>query len=304
MKATKQKEAKKRSFSINFAKSITEFDRIMQRLKVKKILYRTILRGKGLEFDSYRRFTPDDDASYIDWTASLRANELLSKVYIEERNLNVYFLVDVGGSMLFGSGEKLKAEFAAEFAASLSHLVLNVGDRIGLVLYNESIVKILPPSSKKTQFGLFMKYLSDPELYGGGTNLNKAIDHLLRITSSDYTIFFIISDFVSLSEKNHLFLKRLGTRYETMAIMIRDFLDENLPDPGFQFALQDPSSKRQIVLDPEIAAKRFRENALRQKAQTKKILKDAKIDLLELTTEKEFAIPTATFLKSRVGRRI
>jgi len=293
----------KNTFSVRYAKAITEFDKIMQRLNVKKVLYRTILRGKGLEFESYRRFGQDDDASFIDWGASLRSNELLSRVYIEERNLNVIFLVDVGGSMLFGSKERLKAEYAAEFVAALGHVVLNVGDRIGLILYNEDIAKVLPPSSNKTQMGLLMKYLSEPRLYGGGTSLNRAIDLALRITKSDYTIFFLVSDFLSLSTKEQRMLKLLGTKFETVGVMVRDYLDEHLPRPGFQFAFQDPATKKQIVLDPEIAARRYRENALKQKVFTRNLCKSCSIDLLELNTDSDFAIPTAIFLKNRVGRR-
>lgn len=294
---------KKGKFNVNFPVAITEFDRIMQRLKLKKILYRIILRGKGLEFDSYRKFGFDDDASFIDWKASLRANQLLSRTYIEERDLNVYFLVDVSNSMLFGSRNKLKSEYVAEFVTALSHLVINVGDRIGLVMFSDSLVKVLHPSSKKTQFGLFMKFLSDPNLYGGGFDLDKVIDYVLKTVKSEYSVFFIISDFISLGESNQRNLRLLGTRFETMAVMSRDFLDENLPKTGYQFAFQDPYSKRQMVLDPEISSRRYRVKALEQKAKVKEIFENARIDVLELDIGKRFAVSTATFLKNRAGRR-
>ena len=80
---------------VNFPRAVAQFEDAMQKFPVKKILYKNIFRGKGLEFDSYRTFEPDDDSSLIDWKASLRAKQILAKRYIEERKLNVYFLVDV-----------------------------------------------------------------------------------------------------------------------------------------------------------------------------------------------------------------
>ena len=69
------KESKKGKFLINFPKVISEFENAMHKFPVKKILYKKIFRGKGLEFDSYRVFEPGEDATLIHWKASLRTNE-------------------------------------------------------------------------------------------------------------------------------------------------------------------------------------------------------------------------------------
>ncbi|RMD46047.1 DUF58 domain-containing protein [Candidatus Pacearchaeota archaeon] len=294
----------KGELKVNFSRAITEFEKLMQKLKVKNILYRTILRGRGLEFDSYREFTYDDDASLIDWSASLRANQLLSKVYIEERNLNVYFLVDVGNSMLFGSRDKLKAEYVSELIAALAHLVLNAGDKIGLIMFSDRLVKVLHPENSKTQFGLFMKFLSDSSLYGGGFDIGRALDFSLRSAVSDYSVFILFSDFINLGRVHEKPLRLLSSRFETMAFMVRDYFDDNLPDTNYQFAFQDPYSSRQIVLDPQIATRRFRESVLRKKAEVIGIFKSCGVDFVELCTSKNFVIPTAAFLMSRVGRRL
>ena len=115
---------------VDFAKVVSELERVMKKFKLKRILYRTIFRGKGLEFDRYRDFNPDEDASSIDWKASLKANTLLARQYIEERDLDFYFVVDVSNSMMFGSSDKLKAEYAAEIVAALGHLILNSNDNL------------------------------------------------------------------------------------------------------------------------------------------------------------------------------
>ncbi len=289
----------KGEFIINFPKAISEFENAMHKFPVKKILYRTIFRGKGLEFDSYRVFAPDDDAVLIDWKATLRANQILAKKYIEERDLNVYFLVDASNSMLFGSSEKLKAEYSAEFAAALGHLVVSSGDRIGLIMFSDTVVKVLHPSSGRNQFALFTKFLSDPSFYGGGFDLNGAIKYSLQIAKSPYTVFIVISDFIRTKKTDLRNLRLLGSKFETLAVIIRDELDENLPKTKYQFSIQDPYSGRQMILDPEIAAERYHKNVVRQKFMLKEMFKHSMIDSLELMTNKNFTIPISVFLKRR-----
>lgn len=298
MEAPKSLNGKKR-FDLNFAKVIAEFERAFQKFPVKRILYNMIFRGKGLEFDSYRVFEPSDDTSMIDWKATLRANETLAKKYIEERDLSIYFLVDVSNGMLFGSGEKLKAEYSAEIIASIAHLIYDSGDNIGLVMFNDGPVKTLYPSNSKNQFLLFTKFLSDPRYYGGGFNLEKTIKEVLKFTKSTYTIFIIISDFINLKNDDEKIVKLLGSRFETMAIMIRDPFDDSLDKIPFQISIQDPHSKRQMTLDPGITTKKYEKGVAKQKEFIREIFKKSKIDLLELNTREKFVPHIVKFLKER-----
>jgi uncharacterized protein (DUF58 family) len=298
MEALKNLNERKK-FDINFAGAIAEFERAFQKFPVKRILYNMIFRGKGLEFDSYRIFEPTDDTAMIDWKATLRANETLAKKYIEERDLSIYFLVDVSNGMLFGSGEKLKAEYSAEMVASIAHLIYSSGDNIGLVLFNDGPKKILYPSNSKNQFLLFTKFLSNPAYYGGGFNLERTIKEVLKFTRSAYTIFIIISDFINLKNEDEKIIKLLGSRFETMAIMIRDPMDESLEKVPFQISIQDPYSKRQMTLDPNITTKEYEKNVVKQKEFIREIFKKSKIDLLELNTKESFVSHTVSFLKKR-----
>ena len=76
--------------------------------------YISLLKGKGFEFEGYRAYTLEDDSRDIDWKASLRAQELLVRILVEERNVKVFFLFDVSNSMCFSSVDKLKCEYGAE----------------------------------------------------------------------------------------------------------------------------------------------------------------------------------------------
>lgn len=298
MEALKTLKEKKK-FDINFAKAIAEFEKAFQKFPVKRILYNMIFRGKGLEFDSYRIFEPSDDTSMIDWKATLRANETLAKKYVEERDLSIYFLVDASNGMLFGSGEKLKAEYSMELAASIAHLIYSSGDNIGLVMFNEGPKKILYPSNSKNQFLLFTKFLSDSKYYGGGFNLEETIKEVLKFTKSDYTIFIIISDFINLKKEDEKIIKLLGSRFETIAIMIRDPMDDSLEKIPFQISIQDPYSKRQMTLDPDITKKEYEKSVAKQKEFVKEIFRKSKVDLLELSTRENFVSRTVSFLKER-----
>jgi len=289
-------------FDINVSKAVAEFEAALSKFPVKKILYNLLFRGRGLEFDSYRKFEFSDDASLIDWGASLRADTLLAKKYIEERDLHVYFLVDVSAGMLFGSRDKLKAEYAIEVVSALSHLIVTSGDRIGLVMFSDKIVKFLHPSNNRNQFALFVKYLSDSSLYGGGFDLRTVIDSVLSHIKTPYTVFILVSDFIKMREDSMKRLRLIGTQFETFAIMMRDELDENLPRTKYQFAFQDPYSRRQLVLDPEIAVERYRAMVVKQKGMVKEAFRKSRIDILELMTNKPFAIPTVSFLKARASK--
>lgn len=300
-----ESELKKGKFVLDYAGSISRFENAMNKFPVKQILYKIIFRGKGLEFDSYRNFQQDDDASMIDWKASLRANQILAKKYIEERDLNVYFLVDVSNSMLFGSDKKLKAEFAAEFVAALSHLIIGSGDRIGLVMFNDDLVKILRASSNRNQSAIFRSFLSDSKLYGGGFDLDKAIEYCLQTINTPYTIFILVSDFIKIKTSSLRNLKLMGHRFETLAFMVRDKFDEELPKTKYQFSISDPYSGRQMILDPTIAAEKFKENVTLQKKMLNNMFRHSNIDHIRLKSNEDFVIPLTTFLRRRArGSRL
>src|SRR3989338_9186532 len=132
-----------RKLNINFPKAVARFELAMkEKFLSKTVFYKRAFGGKGAEFESYKNYSFGDDASLIDWKATMRAGgEPLIRQYLEERDLKIFFIVDVGENMVLGSGEKLKNETAAEIAASLAHLIIISGDSIGYLLYSDKIVR-------------------------------------------------------------------------------------------------------------------------------------------------------------------
>jgi len=289
-----------KKLNLDIPGAISDFESVMREFLIKRVVYRGVFRGKGLEFDGYRNFVPDDDASFIDWKASARTNKLLVKKYIEERNLRIMFVVDVGDNMVFGSQKKLKCEYAAEVSAALGHLIIGSSDKLGLLLFSDKIVKILMPELGMNQFGLFSDYLSDSKMYGGNSKIEGVLDYLIDYLDESIGCVIIVSDFVKFNKNLFSKFELVANKFETMAIMMKDPLDVTLPDFGREMLFEDPVTHKQMIINPKIARKVYEKNALEQEKIAINTFKNCNIDVLKLVTDKSFAEPLANFLKERV----
>ncbi|MBM3234291.1 DUF58 domain-containing protein [Candidatus Pacearchaeota archaeon] len=290
-----------KTLKVDFATKISQFEKVIKEFQLRRILYKSLFRAKGLEFEEYRHFEKDEDASSIDWKASLRAGEMLARKYVEERDMDIYFVVDASKSMFFGSKEKLKAEYAAEIVAVLSNLTLDSNDNPGLIMFQENLVKKISPRKGKKQFNLIMRFLCDGENYGGNFDINNAIKYLLKSISSKFSVVILISDFIHVKKEFKFDLNLLSKRFETIAIMVRDSLDEELPKTSQQILIEDPHSGKQMVVNPSLIAENYKKNVKKQKEAITRIFREKGIDLLELSTGKEFIIPLVSFLRARAG---
>jgi len=291
---------------VDVGKAVSQFNKVVKEFRLRKTIYKTVFRGKGLEFDGYRYFDENlDDAGMLDWKASLRANKLLAKKYIEERDLSIYFIFDSSSKMLFGSGDKLKAEYASEVISALSYLIINSNDMPGLIMFSDKLRKFVRPSKSRYQFSLLVSSLSDASLYGGGFDISSAIDLSLKKIKSEHPVIFLVSDFISIRKGFEKNLKLMSARFETVALMIRDPFDDQLPDVDYQMSIQDPETGRQILVDPSTVGKRYQQLALKQKSAVKEIFQNTGVDLLEMHTNEPFVVPLAAFLRYRAekGRR-
>lgn len=293
----------KRRLNVDIPGSVTELESKIKKFLIKRILYRMIFRGKGLEFDGYRKYMPDDDASMIDWKASKRSDKLLVKKYIEERDLRILFVIDVSDNMVFGSTKKIKCEYAVELSTALSHLILTSGDKVGFVLFNDKIVmKVLPAGGLK-QFNIMVHHLTDPLIYSGGSDISGTIKFLTDYLDKSISCVIIISDFINLEKSKTDIFKRFFYKFETIGIMIRDPRDKTLPNIKGEVVLQHPVTKKKILIDPSIIRKKYEKNAIEQENMVKELFLKNNADLLYLLTEKPFVPDLASFLRERVEKR-
>ncbi len=274
-----------------------------KRLSISSVIasYKSLFRGRGLEFDGYEVYDPSEDAERIDWKASLRASQLLMKDYIEEREMPIFFLVDVGDSMLFGSTEKLKNEYAIELVAALSFLALEAGDSIGLALFNKEIKQAVQVSKDKKQIYIFSKFFFDTKSYGGGMSLTSACNFSLSFLKRR-SVIVIISDFIGLEEKWKDGLALLRSRHDVMGMMIRDPRDFTMPDIDVKVVVSNPETGEQMLIEPAKIKKDYEEEALRREKDVEGGFRESHCDFLKLTTDKPFVNPLITFFRMRSAK--
>lgn len=262
--------------------------------------YLSAFKGRGLEFTGFKDYDQSDDASSIDWKASLRASKLLVRELVEERNLNVMFLFDVSSSMSFASVEKLKNEYAAELIATLSFAILNAGDAVGLIMFTDKIVKYLPPRLGSSQYYLILRALSDPKLYDGKYDISKVLSFVGGVLRSK-SIVILVSDFIGLKGEWKQSLTMTGTKYELIGMMIRDPGDNLMPDVG-QVVISDPFSEKEVVVNTSEVRKGYNEFTKRQVIEVGDAFKRTGSDFVHLTTDKSF-IKSVTDLFRRRKRK-
>jgi|ETNmetMinimDraft_2_1059921.scaffolds.fasta_scaffold39954_2 uncharacterized protein (DUF58 family) len=265
--------------------------------------YKSVFRGRGLEFKDYRPYTPNDDAAIIDWKASVKSKKLLVKQFEEERNLNIFFIIDASSSMVYGSIDKLKMEYAGEIAAALSFSVLNAGDGIGFIMFSDEIVKSMPPTTGPVQYQNLVKALVNPNNYGGKYNLNNALKFVLSFLKED-SIVILLSDFIGLKNDWETYIKMLSRKFDLIGIMVRDPRDKILPHYSGQAILEDPYSDRQVLVRPELIEENYRKYVIKQEQTVKNAFLGANADFVNLTTDKSFVESiTNLFMKRALRHR-
>lgn len=286
--------------NVDVASSISEFLSVMREFKLKRDIYKILFRGKGLEFESFRDFTPDDDAADIDWKSSSRSQKLLVKQYKEERDLKIVFLVDAGSNMVFGSQKKIKCEYTAELIAAFSKLIMDENDQVGIIFFSDKVKDYISPKRGERHFHLIVDKLTDIKSYGGISDIDKSLDFALSYLDNSIFSVILVSDFLRVTSDTKRKLTLLSNKFETMAIRIKDPLDFTLPNIKGEVVLEDPFTKEQLVVNPTVAKKAYEMYAYKQSKAVEAIFKDSNIDYLDLVTDKSFAVPLSLFLRERL----
>ncbi|MFH1642175.1 MAG: DUF58 domain-containing protein [Nanoarchaeota archaeon] len=288
---------------IDIDKIVNKLDIVTKEAVTSNIIggYKSVFRGRGLEFDSYKKYNRDEDSKDIDWKASLRAGELLVKQYIEERNLEIFFLVDISSSMVYGTTSKLKSEYAAEVVASLSYVILKSGDTAGLALFSDRIVAKVPPSKHMHQFYMLSKNLSNPYFYGGNFDFESALKFLTTYIKKR-AVVIIVSDFIGLDGDWLKYLKIASSKLDIIAVMIRDPADRDLPDNNHPVLVSDPYSDNQLLIVPNKIKKEYSQYTRLQENAIREAFLNSHCDFVKLVTDKQFAGYLIRFFQERKKR--
>jgi len=260
----------------------------------------TRYKGRGMEFSEYRNYIYGDDANNIDWKASLRSNNLLVRQFEQDRGVNALFVFDVSDNMLFSSRNdgKMKVEYAAELIVGMARPILNSGNAVGLMMFNNNIVKKVDPNIGLAVEHQIKNLLANPENYGGEFNFGKMMKVLLNLKQRRLVII-IISDFIGLKKGWHKYIEILNEKYDIIGIMIKDHRDRYLPERG-QVVVQDPSTDKRIYVDAAKYGKLYHETILKEEINIARLFRVMKCDLLRLETTEDAFSKLVKFFRKRI----
>jgi uncharacterized protein (DUF58 family) len=260
--------------------------------------YHTAFKGRGMTFSEVRQYQFGDDIRAIDWNVTARHNDSYVKIFEEERELSIIFLIDVSASNNFGGKSKTKQELVAEILGVLLFSALANNDQFGVVFISDEIEKFISPSKgKKHALHILKEYLAlKPK--SKTTNLKVGLD-FLRERLKKKSVVFVISDFID--EFNYLeSMKWVSKKHDTIAIQIKDKLEEELPNLGIvQLVHAETGEKHWVDTSiPEVRRYISKQIDFRSR-KLESELKRINAGFVLLNTSEDFVKPLHYFFKNR-----
>ena len=266
--------------------------------------YSTLFRGFGLDLAGLREYQSGDDIRYIDWNTTARLVIPYVREFLEDREVNAWFLLDLSPSMDFGTVQTLKRNLLIDFVAVLARLLTRHGNRVGTIDYSDKVEIVIPAANGRLQvLRIIDDLLNRPSLKRSHpTDLNTLFQRALHVISRR-SLIFIVSDFISTPGWEKA-LKLLAQRHEVLAIRLYDQRETELPDIGY-IIVEDAESGEQLYLDTHNNKfrQRFKEIAERREKELNGIFRNAGIDKLTLSTEGDMIQEIIKFASTRKLRK-
>ena len=268
--------------------------------------HRTLFRGFGLDLADLREYFPGDDVRHIDWSATARLQAPHVREFQEDREVSAWFLLDLSGSVDFGSGGVRKRGLLTDFTAVMARLFAGKGNRVGAVFYGGAAggpAPVVPArAGRRHLLHLLDRMNATPAAPRGETNLGDLLERG-RAVAGRRSVLFLVSDFISAPgwEKS---LDRLARRHEVVAVRLVDPLEAALPDLGL-VVLQDAETGEQMFVDTHDAAfrKRFAAAAEEREQALRLAFSRADVDCLVLATDARLDLALLQFAHRRRHRR-
>ena len=263
--------------------------------------YKSVFKGRGMEFFEVREYQVGDDIRTIDWNVTAREGKPFVKKYIEERELTVMFLLDVSRSGYFGSVQNIKRDLAAEVCSVLAGSAMKNNDKVGLIAFTDKIEKYIPPRKGSRHVMRVIREMLYTEPEGKGTDIPFALEYLEKTTKQS-TITFLVSDFYAENIKKPLSIA--NKKHDIVAVRITDPRDFKLPDVGI-IKLDDPEKDTSYLVDTG-------QNAIRKEYQVQARIKEQErrnafysinVDSINIDTSKDYSEELLHFFSTRKVRR-
>ncbi len=208
--------------------------------------YRSVFKGRGIEFAGIREYYRGDEFRSIDWKVSARTGKFHVREHIEERELQVVVALDLSASMAFGSGSREKRESAVEFAAAMSLAAERNNDRAGVCLFTDRVEKFLQPAKGRTHVLRLIRELLYFIPQHRKTDLRAPLD-FLNATLNRRSIVFLVTDALGIGTFERE-LRITAAHHDLIMVLIRDPREFDLPDVGL-IEVEDPETGMERILD-------------------------------------------------------
>jgi uncharacterized protein (DUF58 family) len=267
--------------------------------------HRSLMRGQGLDLADLREYQAQDDVRHIDWNLTARLDQPHVRIYTEDREMTAWFLLDLSGSVDFGSGARRKNHLSRDFVASVARLLTREGNRVGALLYGSAVEAVLPPRGGRLQVLQLLHRLQNRPAPAPAVQPTQ-LQHLLQAAAHHIkrrSTVFVVSDFIS-EPGWEASLGLLARRHDVVAVRLFDPLEMELPDLGM-VPMRDAETGEVLMVDTH--DRRFRQRFAQLAGQREQALRQAlsasAVDALELRTDDDLLDALVRFCQMRQMRQ-
>lgn len=262
--------------------------------------YHSAFKGRGMAFAEVREYQFGDDIRDIDWNVTARFRKPFVKVYEEERELTVMLLVDVSGSLDFGTVKSTISDLTVEMAATLAFSAIQNNDKIGVIFFSDRIEKYIPPKKGRKHILYIIREMLDFKPVSRKTDIGEAVAFFTRVMKRRCTAF-LLSDFYDRKD----FQKQLqiaNNKHDLMAIQVYDRLSKSLPDVGLLKVCDAETGHEQYI---DTSSKQLRAAHARYWTEREEKLKQtfsrSNVDWVSVATDEDFVKALMILFASRNG---
>ena len=270
--------------------------------------YASVFKGRGMDFDRVRTYVPGDDVRTIDWNVTARTGEPHVKLFTEERELTIMLLIDVSASSDFGSVADSKRELAAEAAGVLAASAIRNRDKVGLILFSDTVELYIPPGKGRLHIMRLIRETLFFQPARGGTDIAQALDFANQVVHRK-SVIFLVSDFCLGAPFDERFAKLrtklqvTNRRHDVIAVAVTDPLEESLPDVG-RICIEDAESGHVVEIDTGSTKVReaFANQSRQRRETTASRIRALGVDLLEFRNGSNWMPELLGFFRKRRQR--
>ncbi len=249
--------------------------------------YHSAFKGRGMAFSEVREYQYGDDIRDIDWNVTARFDRPFVKVYEEERELTVMLLVDVSGSLDFGTQQQTKRQMATEVAATLAFSAIQNNDKIGVIFFSDKVEKFIPPKKGRKHILHIIRELLFFEPTSQKTDIGAAIEYMTNAIKKRCTVF-LLSDFFDRRDYSNQ-LTIANRRHDVVAIQVYDYRMTELPDVGI-IKMRDSESGEDVLVDTSSRAVRraHHEWWIKYQGWLRNVFTRSNVDCVSVRTDEDY----------------